>query len=121
MTRVAKYCFLSALAQGKYCAYGMIRSISVQQKYSWVIPITGLGHVEMNMVKSFTEMFHDFDLKSFFETQGYTTPKALAFAKRCSDHHIAFDNLMKFRESLWLELIYVYTSVNTSHVSCDFE
>lgn len=45
------------------------------QNYSWVIPITGLGHEEMNMVKSFTEMFYDFILKSFFETQGYTTQK----------------------------------------------
>lgn len=60
------------------------------------------------MVKSFTEMFYDFILKSFFLTQGYTTSKALAFAKRCSNHHIAFDDLMKLRESLWLELIYVY-------------
>lgn len=91
------------------------------QTYSGVIPITGLRHEEMNMVKSFNEMFYDFILKSFFETQGYTTPKALAFAKRCSDHHIAFVNLMKVRESLCLDLIYVYKSVNTSHVSCDFE
>lgn len=28
---------------------------------------------------------------------------------------------MKFRESLWLELICVYKSVNASHVSCDLE
>lgn len=28
---------------------------------------------------------------------------------------------MKFRESLWLELIDVYKNINASHVSCDFE
>lgn len=43
--------------------------LEVTQNYSCVIPITGLGHEEMNMVKSFTEMFYYFILKSFFETQ----------------------------------------------------
>lgn len=86
------------------------------QHYSWVIPITGLGHEEMNMVKSFTEMFFDFILSEFFETQGYSTPKSLAFAKRCSDHHIAFDNLLKFRESVLMEMVYAFRISNQNKV-----
>lgn len=91
------------------------------QNYSWVIPITGLGHEEMNMVKSFTEMVFDFILSEFFETQGYSTPKSLAFAKRCSDYHIAFDNLLKFRESVWMEMVYAFRISNQNKVEQNFE
>ncbi|CAG2229839.1 unnamed protein product [Mytilus edulis] len=93
--------------------------IEEPEKYSWVVPYD-LGHEEMNMVKSFTEMFSDFILKRFFETQGYKTPKALAFAKRCSDHHIAFDNLFKCRESVWMELVYSFRNTKTSCVAENF-
>lgn len=47
-----------------------------------------------------------------FETQGYSTPKWLAFAKRCSNHHIAFDNLLKFMESVWMEMVYAFRISN---------
>lgn len=77
--------------------------------------MTGLGHEEMNMVKSFTEMFFDFILSEFFEIQGYSTPKSIAFAKRCFDNHIAFDNLLKFRES-----VYAFRISNQNKVEQNF-
>ena len=82
--------------------------IEEPENFSWVVPITGLGHEEMNMVKTFNELFYDILLKGVFMSQGYLGPKSLSFAKSAGDHHIAFDNLMKFRDSLWSELIFQY-------------
>lgn len=66
-------------------------------------------------------VFLNFILSEFFETQGYSTPKWLAFAKRCSNHHIAFDNLLKFMESVWMEMVYAFRISNQSKVEQNFE
>lgn len=43
-------------------ANDVVRQLIIEepQHYSWVFPITGLGHEEMNMVKSFTCVFISF-------------------------------------------------------------
>ncbi|KAK3086082.1 hypothetical protein FSP39_013206 [Pinctada imbricata] len=87
------------------------------ERYAWVVPITGLGHEEMNMVRAFSDLFYDIVLKEFYMSQGYISPKALAFARACSDHHIAYDNMMKFREALWLELIYTVSQCSENDLN----
>ena len=75
------------------------------EKYGWVVPITGLGHEEMNMTKGFIELVWEIIYKDFIESQGYISPKAQLFMKGCGNHHLSFDNLDKFREAIWIELL----------------
>ena len=103
----------------------VLRLIDEQpEKFSWVVPIVGLGHEEMNMVKSFVEFSWDFMFKEFAESQGYKSAKSLAFVKGCGDHHMSFDNLKKFREAVWYEIIFSFvndpnvTSYNFDALMC---
>lgn len=95
--------------------------IAEDNKFSWVVPITGLGHEEINMVRGFVEMYWDVIYKDFLLSQGYSTPKTLLYMKGCGDHHLSFDNLQKFRESVWLEILYEYLQDKGNVLGFEYE
>ena len=70
---------------------------------------TGPGHEEMNMIRSFAEMYWEIIYSEFGKTQGFVTEKAQLFFKRCGDHHQSFDNFCKFHEAIYQELLWPYT------------
>ena len=75
------------------------------------------------MLESFVEFAWEFIYKEFSISQGCKSPKSLIFSKLCSDHHIAFDNLQKFREAVWFELFrpFCKDSSNQIHTLCTWE
>ena len=56
-------------------------------KYSYEFGWIFLLHVEMNAYKVFFELNWEIILKNICMKLGYSSPKSLEFARRCSDHH----------------------------------
>ena len=57
-------------------------------------------HVEMNACKAFFDLNWEILLQDFCSIMGYSTPKALEFAKRCADQHKSW----KILEILYLAI-----------------
>ncbi|XP_070559926.1 uncharacterized protein [Ptychodera flava] len=95
-----------------YIIIRIILSEDVNGEFSWVVLRTGVLHEEINAVKSFVSMYWDVIYRDFAISQGYSSDKSLEFVKKCSDHHISFDLLCKFRDCLWGELLHEFRVSN---------
>ena len=77
----------------KWHRCSILYDITPRHEFGWLIPMPGLLHVEMNGCKAFFETNWDVMLQDICEKLGYRTPKALDCAKRCVDHHKAWNTL----------------------------
>ena len=55
------------------------------------------------------------DLKQFAICQGYKTENQLAYFKKCSDHHKAWDSICNiYRQAIAMELVWPYAKSHSS-------
>ena len=79
-------------------------------EFDWVICQSGFLHWEMKIVQSVVDVLWAFVYEAFSKSQGYTTPRQLQWCKSCKDHHRAFDELSRFTDGVFDELLRPYVS-----------
>ena len=82
-------------------------------EFDWVVLRSGGLHWEMKLLQSVVEVLWPFVYREFAYSQGYTTDRQLEWAKGCKDHHRAYDELSRFTDGVFQELLYPYVH------SCD--
>ena len=65
-------------------------------------------HWEMKLVQSVLNVLWPFVYQSFAQSQGYTTPRQLDWAKSGKDHHRTFDEVSRFTDGVFDELLRPY-------------
>ena len=78
------------------------------REFDWIIPLPGLLHIEMNGCKAFFELNWEVFLKSVCTLLGFSSLKALDYAKRCSDHHKSWELLQILYIAVADELLVPY-------------
>ncbi|MES9884493.1 MAG: hypothetical protein ABW185_26915, partial [Sedimenticola sp.] len=68
----------------------ILYDVTPQHEFGWLVPMPGLLHIEMNACKSFFELNWDIFMEDICKTLSFKSPRALEFAKKCSDHHKTF-------------------------------
>ena len=82
-------------------------------EFDWVVLRSGGLHWEMKLLQSVVGVLWPFVYREFTSSQGYTTDRQLEWAKGCKDHHRAYDELSRFTDGVFQELLYPYVH------SCD--
>ncbi len=78
--------------------------------FDWVVPIIGLGHVEMNLYRSFLETTWDFFMKSIVKKLGFNSDNALEYARKGKDHHKTHQILLSVYIGGLMELVVPYVT-----------
>eukprot|EP00117_Sycon_ciliatum_P002321 scpid36361/ scgid7600/ len=107
------------LESGKLTAPASIPS----GEFDWVVCTSGGLHWEMNVIQCIVKSLWPFVYKEFCVSQGYTTPKQLEWAMRAKDHHRCYDELSRFTDGCFDELLrpYVLSSdLNTPPTASGF-
>ncbi|CAC5389991.1 unnamed protein product [Mytilus coruscus] len=78
---------------------------SFAKEFDWLYLRIGLGHYEMNVIKSFFELNWTPYLESMCELLNFTTDNAKTFAKTCKDHHVAWQLLLVFHTTAMKEMV----------------
>jgi len=64
----------------------MNRIIAESSEFDWIAPVSGLGHLSMNIVKTFFNVCDKILLEPLGKNiLNFTTPKAYTFFTKCSD------------------------------------
>ena len=58
-----------------------------KQEFSWIVPVCGLLHLEMNLSKSFIKLNWEVLTNVLEITLGFRSPKAQEYLKKGSEHH----------------------------------
>lgn len=74
-------------------------------EFDWVFLLTGEGHYEMNLLKSFMELNWTVFMSSFMNVMGWKSEKAQQSAMRCSDNHKSWQSINVFHFGSMLELV----------------
>ena len=77
-------------------------------EFDWVVCQSGALHWEMKLVQSVIDVMWPFVYEAFSKSQGYTTPCQLTWAKSCKNHHWAFDELSRFTDGVFDEVLRPY-------------
>ena len=85
-------------------------------EFDWVVCQSGGLHWEMKLAQCLVDVLWSFLYEAFCKSQGYTTPRQLAWAKSCKDHHRTMDELSRFTDGIYDELLrpYVLSAENPS-------
>ena len=75
------------------------------KEFDWIFLLTGEGHYEMNLMKSFMELNWNVFMKVFAETMGWTSEKAQKCALNCTDNHKTWQMILIFHIGTLLELV----------------
>ena len=78
------------------------------REFDWVLLKPAGGHFEMNSIKSFFELNWKPFLSKLCYLMGYKTDAAQFVARRCKDHHQAWEFLLIFFFGLLRKLIVIY-------------
>ena len=78
------------------------------REFDWVFLLTGDGHYEMNLMKSFMELNWNVMMKMFADVMGWKSEKAQQAALSCSDNHKTWQMLNIFHFGTMLELVQPY-------------
>ena len=81
---------------------------AVEGKFDWVVCKTGGLHWEMTLTQVVIDVMWPFVYQAFTESQGYTTTKQLAWARSGKDHHRAHDEMSRFIDGCFDELLRPY-------------
>ena len=76
--------------------------------FSWLVPVCGLLHLEMNACRSFIKLNWPVFTKTLGNVLGFQSPKAQEYLKKGSDHHKVWHYLEIIYRSLSLELVVPY-------------
>ena len=76
--------------------------------YFWLVPVSGLLHLEVNACRSFIKLNWPVFTKTLGKILGFQSPKAEEYLKKGSDHHKAWHYLELIYYSLSLELVVPY-------------
>ena len=82
--------------------------IQFAYEYAWLLPKLGCGHYEMQMAKTFFNVMWDPCLKALCYIMGFESTTALASAKRCANHHKAWQLLLIYTLGTMRELVRPY-------------
>ncbi|XP_062597901.1 uncharacterized protein LOC134259320 [Saccostrea cucullata] len=78
------------------------------KEFDWVFLLTGEGHYEMNLMKSFMELNWTVFMKQFVELMGWKSEKALHCAQHCTDNHKTWQLINAFHFGSMMELVRPY-------------
>ena len=84
--------------------------VSFYYEFDWVLLLTGDGHYEMNLVKSFMELNWEVFMKNFAQKMGWISEAAQKSAKKCSDNHKAWQMILTFHIGTMCELVIPYVA-----------
>ena len=60
---------------------------NAKREFSWIVPVCGLLHLEMNLSKSFIKLNWEVLTNVLEITLGFRSPKAQEYLKKGSEHH----------------------------------
>ena len=83
-------------------------------EYDWVVLRSGGLHWEMKLLQCVVEVLWPMVYQAFAESQGYTTERQQEWAKSCRDHHRAYDELSRFVDGTFQELLFPYVRASTN-------
>ena len=89
-------------------------------EFDWVVCQSGGLHWEMKLAQSAVDVLWAFVYEAFAKSQGYTTPKQLAWAKSCKDHHRTFDEMSRFTDGVLDELLRPYVLFDSTPTPAGF-
>ena len=111
-TRCCTKCGLSFFGEEAYTAHYIEAHDSEKVPYflefEWVLRKPGGAHVEMNPVKAFLELNWVPYCLELAHQMRFNTPETEHVAKKCSDHHKAWDMLLVFYFGSFKELASMY-------------
>ena len=81
------------------------QSPSCSREFDWLYLRIGLGHYEMNIIKSFFELNWIPFLEKMCEILKFNSENAKYFAKTCKDHHVAWQLLLVFHTTALKEMV----------------
>ena len=119
-------CHLKTLARQWLCVvcdgqpYSLICKLMAKdpQSFGWLLLRPGGGHIEINMFRSFSDIYFDVFLRDIARLLGFQTQKALNYCKRANDHHKSWDILNIAMEGTAAEMVltYVREAINENQV-----
>lgn len=77
-------------------------------EFSWVVPVVGLFHLELNVARSFLSLNWEIFISTLARTLGFKSDRAQLYVKKGSDHHKTWKLLEISYLALSKELIYPY-------------
>ena len=92
-------CFYGLSIFQEHKCYILHKIVPVYE-FGWLVPISGLLHLEMNIGISFMKLNWDVFTKTLGVILGFKSPKAQEYLKKGADHH----KLWHFYETLYISL-----------------
>lgn len=100
------------------CYYGLsnfndhkcyvLSKVVPKREFSWLLPICGLLHLEMNAARSYTKRNWEVFSSCLGTVLGFKSPKAQAYLQKGADHHKLWHFLEILYSSISLELMVPY-------------
>ena len=78
------------------------------REFDWIFLLTGEGHYEMNLMKSFMELNWNVFMKTLVEAMGWSSERAQQCALNCTDNHKTWQMILIFHTGTLLELVKPY-------------
>ena len=100
-------CFYEISAFKDHKCY-ILHKVDPIREFSWVVPVPGLLHVEMNVARSFMKLNWEVFTSVFAYELGFKSPKTQAYIRKGSDHHKLWHFMEIIYVALSLELVVTY-------------
>ena len=94
--------------------------MSFAKEFDWVLLRPGLGHIEMNMVKSYVELTWDIFWREMIICFNFRSETAQQYAKKVSDHHKGWTLCRIARLSIASELVVPFVRAEKKKETPDF-
>ena len=88
--------------------YAIINKNDLKREFSWIVPVCGVLHLEMNVSKSFVKLNWEAFTNLLGITLGFTSPEAQKYLKKGSEHHKLWHYLEILYVSLGMEVAVPY-------------
>ena len=82
--------------------------VDVEGEFDWVVLESGGLHWEMVLIQTVVEVLWPFTYQQFAISQGYTSPKQQEWVKKAKEHHRTYDELSRFTDGCFDELLRPY-------------
>ena len=98
----------------------VLNNAAYTYEFDWIVPQTGLLHLEMNSGKAFMNCNWDVFMKDVCEELGFKSENSLKYIKKGSDHHKLWQILEITYLAITDELLlpYIRQSLNTGAIPC---
>ena len=81
---------------------------SKEREFSWIVPVVGLFHLELNIARSFLSFNWEIFISTLARSLGFRSEKAQQYFKKGSDHHKTWQFLEIIYLALSKELVHPY-------------